>query len=278
MPKRITATEFFEFKLASAQARHKLKDELRSLTPESKNTLIDQWHGEMQHNLMDWSDHVDLRPMTAYFKKRIKESEFLESLSNNPLLCTAICTLNWMRNGNLPKSSVEVCEKICEVLLNRSLKNYSDAKTSSDDYEKLSFQIRRGLVTKIAHYMVNLGECTISHEEIDKQISEELPTYNQLTDRHKINASAIRKAFIERSGILQESSDQKIEFVDSTLKYFLAAQRFVNLGDSQTLANNCEEDSFKQVIQFAIDLTDLRSKFNMSLAKAIVDRPVNTNA
>ena len=236
MLKKITATEFFERKLASAQAECKSKNELRSLTPESKNTLIYQWHNEMQANLINWEDYVDLRRHTAYFKSRIEQSNILESLSNNPLLCTAICTLNWMRNGNLPKSSVEVCEKICEVLLNRSLKNYPDAKTSSDDYKKLSFQIRRGLMTKIAHYMINSGESTVSHAEIDKQISEELPTYNQLTDRHNINASTIRKAFIERSGILQESSEQKIGFVDDTLKYFLAAQRFVNLGDYQILS------------------------------------------
>ena len=277
MSSRITATEFFERKLASAQVKSKSPKGKLRLSPQTRNTLINEWHEEMQNNLKNWNDYVDLRPMTEYLKKRIEQTPILESLSDNPLLCTAICTLNWMRNGNLPKSSLELYEKICEVLLNRSLKNYSDAKTSSDDYEKLSFQIRRGLATKIAHYMVNSGESTITKTEVDKQISKELPTYNQLTDRHNINPSAIRRGLIERSGILQESSDQRIEFVDDTLKYFLAAQRFVNMGDFQTLANNCEEDSYKQVIQFAIDLTDLRSKFNMSLARAIVERTINTN-
>lgn len=271
MQKQINATEFFEIQLASAQAKAISEVELRSMSTDIRNLLITEWHKEMQLNLASRNEYVDLRSMTAYLKQKIENTSILEILSRNVLLCTAICTLNWMRNGNVPKSSIEVCEKICEVLLNRGNKNYPGTKTEVDDYGKLNFWIRKGLVTKIAYYMITSGVSTITSSEVEKLIAKELPSYNQVNDRHNIKASTIRQALIERSGILQQSNNQEIEFVDDTLKYYLAAQRFVNIGDSQTLADNCKEDSFKQIISFAVDLAEYGSKFTRDLASSIID-------
>jgi len=70
--------------------------------------------------------------------------------------------------------------------------------------------------------------------------------------------------------MLQESSEQRIEFLHNTLKEFLAAERFVNIGNFQMLANHADEASWQPVILFAVALPRDGSTFGTELIKTIL--------
>ncbi|MHC5755733.1 MAG: leucine-rich repeat domain-containing protein, partial [Nostoc sp.] len=186
-----------------------------------------------------------------------------------------VCALHRARNENLPETPVELCEKLCEMLLDRRDKerlSFEAQKWIDEAYGRLEFRIRKGLLSQLAYHMVSSGVSAITEAEADRQITEALESYKL----SHINAIAIRQALVERSGILQESSEQRIEFLHNTLKEFLAAERFVNIGDVQILANNTDEASWQPVILFAVALPRDGSKFATELVRAILEKtPLN---
>jgi hypothetical protein len=126
--------------------------------------------------------------------------------------------------------------------------------------------------------MVNAGTSAIAEEEADEQINEALKSY-KIAD---VAAKDIRRALVERSGMLQESSEQKIEFLHNTIKEFLAAERFVNIGTAATiklLTDRSEDSSWQPVILFALALPRDGSSFGTDLLRSLIhetplDNPV----
>ncbi|MCH8292976.1 leucine-rich repeat domain-containing protein [Candidatus Poribacteria bacterium] len=106
----------------------------------------------------------------------------------------------------------------------------------------------------------------IDEAEADEQIAEALRSYN-IPD---VDSVAVRRALVERSGMLQESSEQRIEFLHNTLKEFLAAERFANMGEFRMMADNAAEESWQPVILFAVALPRDGSSFATDLVRVIL--------
>ncbi|MGI9418908.1 MAG: hypothetical protein ACR2RA_13840, partial [Geminicoccaceae bacterium] len=116
--------------------------------------------------------------------------------------------------------------------------------------------------------MVLRGVSAISESEADELIAKGLKSYNL----SELNPDRIRQALVERSGMLQESSGQTIEFLHNTLKEYLASERFANQGDVDTLATNCFEESWQPVILFAIALPREGSSFSAHVVREVLAR------
>jgi hypothetical protein len=72
--------------------------------------------------------------------------------------------------------------------------------------------------------------------------------------------------------MLQESSEQRIEFLHNTLKEFLAAERFFNAGNVGVLADHAEEAAWQPVILFSLALPRDGSSFATDLIRAILEK------
>ncbi|MCC5657315.1 leucine-rich repeat domain-containing protein [Nostoc sp. XA010] len=266
-PEAVERVEFIELGFVSAR--------VEPMTPPDRDTFIDRWHDAMEVRLRNWNEPTDLRPLAKRLKQRLEATPAVARLTSNPLLCAVVCALHRARNENLPETPVELCEKLCEMLLDRRDKerlSFEAQKWIDEAYGRLEFRIRKGLLSQLAFHMVSSGVSAISEAEADRQITEALESYKL----SHINAIAIRQALVERSGILQESSEQRIEFLHNTLKEFLAAERFVNIGDVQILANNTDEASWQPVILFAVALPRDGSRFATELVRAVLEKtPLN---
>ncbi|MHC5759860.1 leucine-rich repeat domain-containing protein [Nostoc sp.] len=266
-PEAVERVEFIGLGFVSAR--------VEPMTPPDRDTFIDRWHDAMEVRLRNWNEAADLRALAKRLKQRLEATPAVARLTSNPLLCAVVCALHRARNENLPETPVELCEKLCEMLLDRRDKerlSFEAQKWIDEAYGRLEFRIRKGLLSQLAFHMVSSGVSAISEAEADRQITEALESYKL----SHINAIAIRQALVERSGILQESSEQRIEFLHNTLKEFLAAERFVNIGDVQILANHTDEASWQPVILFAVALPRDGSKFATELVRAILERtPLN---
>ncbi|WP_089718941.1 leucine-rich repeat domain-containing protein, partial [Candidatus Entotheonella palauensis] len=259
-PEAVERREFRELGFVSAR--------VQPMAPHDRDTFIDRWHEAMEARLRNWNEPADLRPLAKRLKRRLAETPAIARLTINPLLCAAVCALHRERHENLPETPVELCDKLCEMLLYRRDKERPglDAQKNIDAaYAHLDFRIRKGLLSKLAHHMVMSGVSAIDEGEADEQIAEALQRYH-LTD---VNSADVRRALVEHSGLLQESSEQRIEFLHNTLKEFLAAERFVNMGDFQIMAEHAHEPSWQPVILFAVALPRDGSSFATDLVRAI---------
>ncbi|HLP89565.1 MAG TPA: leucine-rich repeat domain-containing protein [Nostocaceae cyanobacterium] len=263
-PEAVERLEFIELGFVSAR--------VEPMTPADRDTFIDRWHEAMEVRLRSWNEPADLRPVAKRLKQRLEATPSVARLTTNPLLCAVVCALHRARNENLPETPVDICEKLCEMLLDRRdkerMKNIEAQKLINEAYGQLEFRFRKGLLSQLAYYMVSKGVSAITEAEADQQITQALESYKF----SHISPKAIRRALVERSGMLQESSDQKIEFLHNTLKEYLAAERFVNIGDVQILADNTDEASWQPVILFAVALPRDGSRFATDLVKAILGK------
>ncbi|MGL5832528.1 MAG: leucine-rich repeat domain-containing protein [Waterburya sp.] len=262
-PEAVERLEFKELGFISAR--------VEPMLPSDRDIFIDRWHEAMEVRLRNWNTPENLRPLAKRLKQRLEANPAVARLTSNPLLCAVVCTLYRARKENLPETPVELCEKLCEMLLDRRDKerlNSEAQKWIDEAYGQLEFRIRKGLLSQLAYHMVGNGLSAIPESQADSQIATALENYQ----KSNLNATAIRKALVERSGILQESSEQGIEFLHNTLKEFLAAERFVNIGDFQTLADHTSEASWQPVILFAVALPRDGSSFATELIKAILQR------
>jgi predicted MPP superfamily phosphohydrolase len=261
-PEAIEKIEFIEIGFLSAR--------VESMAVVERNKFIDKWHEAMEVRLRRWNEPADLRPLAKRLKHRLEETPSVAKLTSNPLLCAVVCALHRVRNENLPETPVDLCEKLCEMLLKRRDQErfgIESHKWIDEAYGKLDFQIRKGLLSQLAYYMINSGLSAITETEADQQIAEALKSYKLANN---IKAKAIRQILVERSGVLQESSDQKIEFLHNTLKEFLAAERFVNKDEFQLLAAHSDDASWQPVILFAVALPRDGSEFATHLLLEIV--------
>jgi hypothetical protein len=260
-PEAVELAEFRELGFVSAR--------VEPLSPDDRNAFIDRWHDAMESRLRKRNEPEDLRPAAARLKERLDETPTIARLTVNPLLCAAVCALHLKRSENLPETPVDLCEKLSEMLLERRDKERPGTpreRTEDEEYAQLDYAKRKGLLSRLAHQMVLCGLSAVTEDDADRQIAEGLKRYS-LTDLHP---QRIRQALIERSGILQESSNQKIEFLHNTLKEYLAAECFTNSGDFQVMADHCHEASWQPVILFAVALPREGSEFATRLVRSIL--------
>jgi Leucine-rich repeat (LRR) protein/3',5'-cyclic AMP phosphodiesterase CpdA len=263
-PEAVEKLEFIELGFLSAR--------VEPMAVVERNEFIDKWHEAMETRLRNWNEPADLRPLAKRLKNRLEATPSVARLTSNPLLCAVVCALHRGRNENLPETPVELCEKLCEMLLDRRDKErpcIESQKWIDEAYGQVDFRVRKGLLSQLAYHMVNSGVSEITETDADEQIMEALKSY-QLTGN--IHAKAVRRALVERSGMLQESSEHKIEFLHNTLKEFLAAEHFLNVGDYQILADHTDEASWQPVILFAVALPRDGSRFATDLVRAILQK------
>jgi predicted MPP superfamily phosphohydrolase len=262
-PEAVEKYEFIERGFLSAR--------VEPMAPSERDEFIDRWHQAMEVRLQNKNEPTDLRPLARRLKQRLESTSAVARLTSNPLLCAVVCALHRLRNENLPETPVDLCEKLCEMLLDRRDKerlNVEAQKWIDEAYGQLDFRTRKGVLSQLAYHMVNSGISAITEIEADEQIAKALDSY-KVTN---VRPAAIRRALVERSGMLQESSEQRIEFLHNTLKEFLAAERFVNAGDVGVLADHAEEAAWQPVILFSLALPRDGSNFATDLVRAILEK------
>jgi predicted MPP superfamily phosphohydrolase len=262
-PEAVERYDFIERGFVSAR--------VEPMAPSERDEFIDRWHQAMEVRLQNKNEPTDLRPLARRLKQRLESTSAVARLTSNPLLCAVVCALHRLRNENLPETPVDLCEKLCEMLLDRRDKerlNVEAQKWIDEAYGKLEFRVRKGVLSQLAYHMVNAGISAITESEANKQIATALDSY-KVTN---VQPAAIRRALVERSGMLQESSEQRIEFLHNTLKEFLAAERFVNAGDVRVLTDRAEDAAWQPVILFALALPRDGSSFATDLVRAILEK------
>ncbi|MBA4030441.1 MAG: hypothetical protein C0478_06060 [Planctomyces sp.] len=244
---------------------------VESLTQDGRNELIDRWHAAMESHLQQIDAAADLRPLAERLKRRLEESPAISRLTINPLLCAAVCALHRDREENLPETPVALCEKLVEMLLNRRDRERPgsrEAQSSEEPaYRQLNYGQRKGLLARLAYHMVHSEQSTINEIEAQELVREGLCGYHTAD----LRSEPILQMLKERSGLLQESDAHTIEFLHNTLKDYLAAERFVNLNDTDILAQHADEESWQTVILFAVAFPREGSDFTLRLIRSLRD-------
>jgi Leucine-rich repeat (LRR) protein len=231
-----------------------LEARIEPMSLADQNEFIDKWYWAVAAELRSTARRAEnLDKLSASLKQELKETPGIARLATYPLLCAMICALYRERNQRLPETQAALCEDLSKMLLHRRERETPDMSLIHlpPDYRKLDYEQKKYIVAELAKHMVDTGISSIDEDKADSLIGEAL---NHFPDHAHASAQEMRRAFVERSGILRPSGTDRIDFLHNTLKEYLAAGRFVAEDTYDLLATRADDDAWQPVILFAAAL------------------------
>src|SRR5713226_3170085 len=195
--------------------------ELQPMQLSDISMFIGHWHKAVREELHSDEEKVELEPLAEHLKNEVRRSRAIRNLATNPLLCAMLCALNRERGQQMPKDRIELYEACCSLLLERR-----DQKRNVDltDYPALQLHYRqkRRFLEDLAYWMIKNGWSELSRQLVDERFARKLTEMQGVPQ--DVFGVAIRRLFVERTGIIREPVVGQIDFVHRTFQEFLAAQ------------------------------------------------------
>lgn len=244
-----------------------IESAVNPLGERDKFELIDNWHRAVAKSgaFSDgWEDK--LAAQAEALRALIRDNVSLSRLATNPLLCAMICALHHGRSGDVPESPSLLCEALCQMLLHRREAEADiDMSKFPPEYRSLTYSQKRMFVKKIAHYMVHNEMSALDAQRADQLVNVAL---QRMPNAPATDGRTLRIALVERGGILREPQQNRIDFLHNTIKEYLAAEQFVDDGDSGALSARAFEPTWWPVITFAAATTN--ANFSTELIRQIL--------
>jgi hypothetical protein len=226
-----------------------LRAEVSPLSATDRDQLIDHWHTAAADQLALLKRPDDATPLAAILRDKLRRLPEIAQLATNPLLCASICALHYSEHGYLPKGQADLCDKLCEMLLERRDRDRKVPSASDrEGYGRLTYAQKQVIVQTIAQDMIRAGEASIEAERGDQLIDGKR---NGLGVPADLTTEVIRVTLAERSGLLREAYGGALDFMHNTLRDYLAGTAFAQDGQIGELVRNVQDQSWRKPIVFA---------------------------
>jgi quinol monooxygenase YgiN len=250
--------------------------EVRDLTAEGQLDFIEHWHDAVHDRL---GQRPDKRAALEERKQRLlrewRANPSLVVLAANPLLAALICALNRVNREALPKSLYDLCDSAARMLLwGRDKLQDTAWQAFPVGYAALSYEQRLLVVRNVAYSYVSHGEATMGERAVLDEIANTL-YINEGPDCD--TSEEVLQGIIERSGLLRRCGENELEFVHNSIRDFLAALRYVERGEFQSLARHGERDDLERwepVLAFS-SASIARPSFGAELVNELLKRGSN---
>ena len=240
-----------------AQARF-AEAELLEMRRDDILTFIDHWHSAVAVELQDNEDKLQLPLLASSLRALISESRSIRYLAANPLLCAIICALHRDRHRQIPKDRVELYEACCSMLLER---RDAERQIALGDYPRLTYRQKRLLLEDLAYWMLLNGQTQVVRSSADAHFQLRLESLRELPS--DTTGVAVRRFFVERSGMLREPSLFYVDFTHRTFQEFLAARAALDAGDIGVLADHARDDQWRETIILAAGLSGKKARADL---------------
>ncbi|MFD3654458.1 NACHT domain-containing protein [Streptomyces sp. NPDC058620] len=220
-------------------------EELRLLPMRNEDirSFVRAWHRAAR---LDGDDHEHLNELEQDLAHRFTQNTALRDLARTPLLCAVICALHRRRQGFLPETRWKLYRSALDMLLgNRDKRRKIDAPEGiTMDVEE---QIQ--LLQRIAVWLVREGQSEFSREQALRQLGRALSGMERV--RAQGSAEEILTHLLNRSGLLQERTDDAYQFAHRTFQDFLAAKELIEDDHLNELLGHAAEEQWQDVILLA---------------------------
>jgi NACHT N-terminal Helical domain 1/NACHT domain len=228
-------------------------------------TFIDHWHAAVAGELQDEDERLELPQLADNLKKVISESRSIRNLGASPLLCAIVCALHRDRHRQIPKDRIDLYEACCSMLLER---RDAERQLTLGDYPRLTYRQKRVLLEDLAYWMLRNGLTQVNRSSADAHFQLRLDCLREI--QGDITGAAVRRFFVERSGMLREPLFSYVDFTHRTFQEFLAARAALDGGDGGVLVEHAHDDQWREAIILATGLAGKQAR--MELLRGLVDR------
>ncbi|NGO71736.1 NACHT domain-containing protein [Streptomyces boncukensis] len=175
----------------------------------------------------------------------IRRIPALGRLAVNPLMCGLLCALHRERRGFLPHGRKDLYEAALSMLLERR-----DVERGVADGLRLSKETQIQLLQKLAHWLLRNDRAELERPDAVGQLERALVNMAHVD----AGPERVYRCLLERSGLLREPADGRVDFVHRTFQDYLAAKAAVEEGDFPLLTDNAHRDQWDDVLRMAVAL------------------------
>jgi hypothetical protein len=179
--------------------------------------------------------------------RELFRNDALRDLARVPLLCAVICALHRRRRGVLPQTRWELYRAALTMLLGE---RDSRRSIAAPEGITLSFEEHQQLLQRVAIWLVRNSRSQLSSDQALRQISIALEGMPQVRDQGP--PQTVFTHLLNRTGLLQELSDDSIQFIHRTFQDYLAAKEFVENDSLDELVLHADDEAWQDVIKMAV--------------------------
>ncbi|WLW58636.1 serine protease [Streptomyces sp. YU58] len=178
---------------------------------------------------------------------QLADNTALSELARTPLLCAVICALHRRRGGLLPTTRWSLYQAALAMLLGgrdagRGVRDTSPFSLGSDE--------QHALLQRLAIWLARTGQQQMSHGQAVQQLGLAMRDMSQIAG--KGTPEEVLRFLLDRSGLLQERTDDAIQFIHRTFQDFLAAKEFHESGYILELLKHARDEVWRDVIVLAV--------------------------
>ncbi|MEV8229228.1 NACHT domain-containing protein [Streptomyces sp. NPDC079167] len=222
-------------------------EELRLLPMRNEDiqSFVTSWH-RAARLVAEEEDQVGLGELERGLSRQFTQNATLRDLARTPLLCAVICALHRRREGLLPETRWKLYRSALEMLL-----GHRDRRRRIDGPEGIDMDVEEHtqLLQRIAVWLVREGQSEFTREQALKQLDRALPGMDRVSAQGP--ADRVLTHLLNRSGLLQEHTDDTYQFAHRTFQDFLAAKELVEDDHLKELLGHAGEEQWQDVILLA---------------------------
>ncbi|QGZ49581.1 NACHT domain-containing protein [Streptomyces sp. QHH-9511] len=205
--------------------------------------FVSAWHDAAR---LDGEDPEALRSLERDLLQQFRHNPSLSELARTPLLCAVICALHRLREGFLPETRWALYDSALQMLLGaRDDRRRIDAP----DGIRMSVEEHRQLLQRLAAWLVRGGQTEFTREQALHQLGRVLPGMPRVQAQG--TTADVLTHLLNRSGLLQERTDDVFQFAHRTFQDFLAAKEFVEDDLLSELLRHAHEQQWHDVLLLA---------------------------
>ncbi|KUN28769.1 hypothetical protein AQJ23_07500 [Streptomyces antibioticus] len=195
---------------------------------------------------------------------QLERNTALRDLARAPLLAAVICALHRRRRGLLPTTRWQLYRAALAMLLGgrdagRGVLHADPIRLDSDE--------QHALLQRLAIWLVRTGQQQMTHDEAVGQLAQAMRDMPHVEEQG--TPERILRYLLDRSGLLQERSDDAFQFIHRTFQDFLAAKEFHESGYFLELLRHAHNELWQDVIVLAVGHLSRPDTFR--LITALVD-------
>ncbi|MER5934501.1 NACHT domain-containing protein [Streptomyces sp. NPDC002054] len=212
---------------------------LDRMRPADLVTFVRQWHEAVLDRNRDLPHYE--RSLLAGLRDR----PHLQSLAATPLLAALLCALHLNRQGQLPRSRMELYRIALEILLQR---RDAERCVPSAAAVQLSLTDRLRLLQDLAWRLSDNGRSEIAFERAAVHVHYALEAMRHLEG---MDAQAVLEHLVARSGVLRSPAEGRLDFLHRSFQEYLAAADSAAQDHIGNLVGRAHQDTWHETIVMA---------------------------
>jgi hypothetical protein len=217
--------------------------DLQPMLPNDIRVFVSRWHQAVRSECPDEAARTKLAQYERSLLNQLTRRHHLRKLAGYPLLCALLCALHRDRRGDLPDNRMELYDVALQMLLERR-----DAERRLPSLPGLNRTRKTLLLADLAYWFIRNDFTDAAVDRVTEHLRRRLNGMSEVA----CDVAEVYRHLLERTGLLREPIENRVDFVHRTFQEHLAARAAViDTDDVGNLVAHGHLDQWHEVIVMA---------------------------